>query len=274
MNVEIGIGNRDILLRICVCSDNATLESLSRTVLWDIMREFVSKQYFWYLRTSFLMNASLQLRAEEDWRSAYHTLAAIPDQNEPFTEAVSNSLLCLSILSEVGYLPTSTAMIHSVEANNLEATKFIIQYGLRKNAHRDDYIMMIAADENYVDILSALIEEGKMDPSHNESAVLRAAIESGCIEATKLLLADSRVDPIMALTTARESDRDNAREVLDLLQEDWRVRKFYGVEPQQVLHLELDSTLLLELDMADNKQDLNDVLIRRYKCALWEDESY
>lgn len=233
MNIEcesIGKGSiehQDVLLWICVCSDDVTLQRLSQTGLWTIMREFVSKQYFWYLRTQFLVKRPIQTR-QEDWKSTYYILSVALTDANPFNERTSKNLLCLRVLSEVGFIPESNALLSAVEADNIEAVRFILQHRIEHDEDDDNYILTLAAENNQVEVLSVLIEEAKMDPSYFHSLALELAVCGEALESIVRLLEDERIDPTdkdnLVLSIALER---GCKDIIDILLADRRVRARY-----------------------------------------------
>ena len=59
---------------ICSQVDNETLRSLSRTCLWNTIREFASCQNFWFLRVQKLAGKNLSIRSSICWKDVYYDL--------------------------------------------------------------------------------------------------------------------------------------------------------------------------------------------------------
>ena len=68
--------NPDIWLHICSRLNNDTLERLSQTRLWLVIREFAASSQLWYLRVCFLVSLPLQPVSSDVWKEAYYDLTS------------------------------------------------------------------------------------------------------------------------------------------------------------------------------------------------------
>lgn len=218
---------------VCACSDNSTLESLSKTYLWNTVRQFANSEYFWYLRTCFLMSADLKRRQNEDWKDAYYALEEGIHTNRQFTKQSCNNTLATSILIELGYIPGFHALTKAVQVENYETVRLMLYNRARESSQtrrdQDNFIMGEAIERDNVEIVSLLIDEGGISTHCPSSQPLTQAIVRGSKKIVARLLQDDRTDPLFsgaeAILTAVELHRGD---ILDLLLSDHRVRSCWN----------------------------------------------
>lgn len=183
---------------ICARSDDEVLEVLSHTPLWFLIREFCIEQYFWYLRTQFLLPSLTLMQTDiSDWKRVYRTMTSISKKEgeKKFTKSSSGDVACLGILLRLGYTPTFRAMDKAIATGTPEAVRFVLQHRQYNSEDQDNYSLGTAIESDNSELVSILIEEGHIDPSAFNSKILDTAASYGAYRCVKRLLEDERIDP-------------------------------------------------------------------------------
>lgn len=245
--------NSDVLYVLSSRSDNETLQSLSRTDLWDEIKHFSQDAYWWYLRACHLFRMELQVR-RADWKSAYSLLlrakeaqdSIYPEERRPFMDVYESSF-AVEILLEVGYDPTvnnSEVLEYACRDGYPETVKVLLLDGRVDPTvgGNDALITMIEFGE--LEWARRLLADPRVDPSDDEDRALRIASALGKVEGVRLLLTDDRVDP-------------NTK--------DYRESKSALIEAVEGRHLEV-----LQLLLSDPRSDPADYNNELIGIAAWE----
>lgn len=128
---------RDVLILVYSRLDNDTLEVLSSTSLWYEIREIVNMQYFWYLRTQYLLGSQLKQITNVDWNKTYNILTEVDLSKKLLTERAVADLLTVQVLLEIGYDPS----VHN------------------------NYMFVVAARNNSLEVVENLLSDQRVNPS-------------------------------------------------------------------------------------------------------------
>lgn len=83
----------------------------------------------------------------------------------------------------------------SVENNNIELFKSLLQSWQINPADDDNYAIQISSYNGHLEIVKLLLQDKRVDPSADDNYAIKATSENGHLELVKLLLRDKRVDP-------------------------------------------------------------------------------
>lgn len=176
------------------------------------MREFVSKEHFWLLRTRALISRDVQDRPCSHWKSTYYALEDCieEDARHPirrsedkkhrtgrFTLSVIQDKIALLVLIEIGTVPNYAALDVAIEEGDRESTDNILRNLKRRREHSDQYSLTLAAERGYVDVFSFLLEEMKTHSDYTipYEDVLLCAVMSGSTDMINRVLQEEGIDP-------------------------------------------------------------------------------
>lgn len=220
--------DRDIFCLICSQLDTLTLEALSRTRLWYLIRQFANSQHFWRLRVDSLCSRELSVRESACWKNTYFVLEtilekrAIEENTYMFPDRVVRDKTALLALLEMGTIPiykTLSSVI--VLTGDLDRALAILN---RLDRHREGDITALsdAVLYNRKEIASHLIHKERVPTTE----ALAEAVRSRSTDMMKLVLEDDRLDPtqnrssVIALAAERGQEK-----MLSVLLSDPRVKK-------------------------------------------------
>jgi len=127
-------------------------------------------------------------------------------------------------------------LIKSIELNSsLKSIKWYIKFlyivkffKISNKLNSWYFIFLIAAENNYKDVLKMLLITSKVDPSAKDNYAIYWASKNGYIEVVKLLLEDPRVDPTVDDNFAvKMAIYYGYSEIVQLLMSDPRVLQTY-----------------------------------------------
>lgn len=196
--------NSDSLLELLVRSDDASVATLRMTSLRLHIDKLLESQHYWYLKTQYLLKASLDPRYGSDWATAYSLLKTW--MLAGYTD-VYGDLLSVQVLLEIGHTLTSGIEPLRVATIRANTAAFSLLLPLVDPTQEENMILVLAASKpERVGILHLLLVDGRCNPAvpgyfasdsytRRHRLPLAVAVSNGNLDGVTLLLSDDRVDP-------------------------------------------------------------------------------
>ena len=239
--------NRDILEIILVRCDVETIRSISKTTLWNDVRDIMNTSHFWFLRTQQLVSVELDHSDTDSWKNTFYILTRALKNDDPFPIIDTSSPTALKIVFQIGYRLAESRddlLCRIAQEGHTDTLKILISLGYE--VPEPDDLLVLAIQNDRVELAKFLLAECNIDPT---DSWIHYAIECHSIDIVRLLLLDPRID-----SRSLDENGDSAltmacymrdRSIVELILADERVT-LHGIEGALILVIEIQSIEIIK----------------------------